>query len=280
MVSASEVRDFYDAFSAQLLHDYLVPNRRVLAQFDFLRDAIPRTARAILVIGCGNGHLAHFLATRVARRARILGVDISPQNISVAEHLFSHPRISYRCLDVVNEPLSGAWDVIVLPDVYEHIPAGQRSRLHEKLRPLLAENCRVLLTLPSLLHQALLRERGSGLQIVDEDVTLADLVRMGDEIDATLVHYTLISVWGVHDYAHVGFERGRTRETPIGAADQLRIHRCVPPWRAKLRLCLGRYGLWSWPWRYWRVRRGTARMRRRSAELAAAVRADAAEIHS
>ena len=41
MVTATDVREFYDEFSAGLLRDYLVPNRRVSAQFEFLRDAIP-----------------------------------------------------------------------------------------------------------------------------------------------------------------------------------------------------------------------------------------------
>jgi SAM-dependent methyltransferase len=232
-----------------------------MAQFDFLRDALPRQVRSVLVIGCGSGQGAHFVATRVARQARVLGVDISPASIAIAEKLFAHSRIEYRCMDVATEGLSGVWEVIVFPDVYEHIPVAARPGLHQQLRSALAPNGLLLLTLPSRWHQEMLHVRGSGLQIVDETVTLEDLQQLARDIDGNITYYAMVSVWGGHDYVHAVLERGRSSELPIGGHDRVPIHRCQPPLRARLRLVAGRNGLLYYPWRYLRV----AGMRRKMA---------------
>ena len=262
----SEVTSFYDEFSARLVRDYVHGNKRVDAQIAFLRDAIGPETERIVVIGCGSGEVAHYVAGHIAKRARILAVDISPTNIRIAQLLFPHRRIEYRCADALNTPIQGSWDVIVLPDVYEHIPLEVREKLHANLKPMLSTRGRVLLTLPSPGHQAMLRERGEGLQIVDETVTLNDLTTMADDLGATLTYFAMVTVFNTSDYVHAVIERGADRLRSITQAD---------------RLALKRLGARPGPLRRrWLVRSGRLRRawrRRRVARLLASLQAQDVE---
>ncbi len=231
MIEHTAIEEFYDAFSKRLLADYVYGNKRVMAQLQFLREAIAPNTRCILVVGCGSGQTAHFIAARVARDARVLALDISEKNISIATSLFSHKRVEYLVGDILVDPVPGVWDVVVLPDVYEHVPENARGALHARLRTLLAEHGKVLLTLPSPGHQEMLHASGSGLQIVDETVTLQDLQRLADDLNAAVSYFALISVWANNDYVHAVIERGALRETSIRAEDLVAIKRQhrVPP---------------------------------------------------
>ena len=64
----------------------------------------------------------------------------------------------------------------MLPDIYEHPPQEARGRLSAR-SACSPEGGLVLLTAPTPGHQAALRRPGKGLQPVDEEVSLPDLVR-------------------------------------------------------------------------------------------------------
>ncbi|MGH7162658.1 MAG: class I SAM-dependent methyltransferase [Planctomycetota bacterium] len=232
-----DVERFYDEFSRAFVRDYVHGNARVDRQLQFLEESLPRDARSVLVVGCGSGESARHVARRIAQRARVLAVDISGQNLRLARALHSHPRVEYRKLDVVAEPLEGEFDAVVLPDVYEHIPRAARGALHAKLRGVLGEGGRVLLTVPTAAKLRALADAGEALQIVDEEVTPGDLLRLADEVGATLTYLAFVSVWESNDYIHAMAERGAER---VGPRDGSRLKRGR---RRPLRALLRRSGL-------------------------------------
>ncbi len=203
-----KIREFYEQFAEKLLREYVHGNARVARQFEFLKDAVPGHSQRILVVGCGIGEIVYFLATKRARKSYVLGVDLSLENISIAKKLFAHSRVEFRQGNILEDLQDGNWELIILPDVYEHIPVSERDHFHAVVHRLLAPNGSVLMTLPSCRHQQMLRERGCGLQIVDEDVTLADLIRMSRDLNAVITYYREITIWNSNDYIHVVMERG------------------------------------------------------------------------
>jgi len=223
------VERFYDGFSARLLRDWIEGNRRVECQFRFLREALPASLGSILVVGCGNGAVARRLAARVAPRARVLALDLSGENVDVARRFFGHPRVEFRRADIIRDRVEGPWHAIVLPDVYEHIPASERPGVHARLAALLAPRGRLLLTLPSPGHQAWLRARGEELQVVDESVELSDLIALADDVGGTLAYYNRVSVWRTDDYVHAVIERGDPKPHPVGPPDQVPLKTQGPP---------------------------------------------------
>ena len=216
-----DVQRYYDLFSAKLLTDYVEGNHRLVRQYRFLKVAISPGTRNILVIGCGLGDVCRYIATRVARNARVLGVDISGQNIRLAQALCAHPNVSYRQLNATETSIGDAWDIIVLPDVYEHIPLDKRAALHRQLAKALARNGRILLTGPTPAKQQSLREAGEGLQVVDEDIRLQDLMILANDTGGTLIFYKMISVWKTHDYFHAIIARDTAAMAPIQLDDPM-----------------------------------------------------------
>jgi SAM-dependent methyltransferase len=223
------VERFYDDFSSRLLRDWVEGNRRVELQFRFLREALPASLGSVLVVGCGNGAVARHLARAVALRARVLALDLSGANVAVAGRVFGHPRVEFRKADIIRDAVEGPWDAIVMPDVYEHIPAADRPAVHARLAALLAPRGRLLLTLPSPGHQEWLRRRGDEMQVVDESVELADLLALADDVGGTLACYNRVSVWRTDDYVHAVIERGDPAPRDVGPLDAVPLKGQAPP---------------------------------------------------
>jgi hypothetical protein len=110
--------------------------------------------------------------------------------------------------------LKGKYQVIILPDVYEHIPKMHRETLHAKLSNLLSEDGKIVITIPSPGNQHSLYEKGPGLQIVDKIVTLEDLVKLANDVGGTLTYFNTISVWETNDYIHAMIEKDVSRLGP------------------------------------------------------------------
>jgi SAM-dependent methyltransferase len=218
-----EVEAFYDSFSKRFVDDIVVGNERVEQQLAFFARAIPGNTSNVLVIGCGSGQGAHFIATAVAKEAKVLGVDISSENLRLAQNVFSNPMIEYRQVDVIADSVEGEFDVIALPDVYEHIPKESRGILHQKFDRLLSERGRILFTVPSPGKQASLYATGQGLQIVDEVVTLEDLNLVAASVGGVLTYFNMVSIWETNDYIHAVVERGAEPVRPLDESDKLPI---------------------------------------------------------
>src|SRR5262244_10608 len=92
----ADTEKFYDVFSKRFLDDYVEKNDRVVAQKSLLKSAIHPEVANILIVGCGSGETAYFLAKHT--KANILAVDISSEALTLATRLFAHPRIEYRRL--------------------------------------------------------------------------------------------------------------------------------------------------------------------------------------
>jgi len=221
----SETEKFYDVFCQRFVNDYVEKNDRIAAQKSLLKSAIHPATSSILIVGCGSGETAYFLAQHT--QARILAVDISSEALKLAQHLFAHPRIEYRQVDVINEPLEGRRSVIFFPDVYEHIPAASRANLHAALDRLLSENGQIILTVPSSLKQEHLRANG-GLQIVDEVITLDTLLELANDVHGMLTYFNLISVWDSGDYIHAIVERRPNSLVALSQNDLVPLRSHVP----------------------------------------------------
>lgn len=217
------IESFYEEFAGHFLDDVIGGNERVREQIRFFARAIPESTKSVLIVGCGAGQAAHAVATRIAPHSRVLALDLSTEAVRIARAVFPHPRIEYRPGDAFEAVPETGWDVILLPDVFEHIPTSRRSTFAELLCRWLAPDGRVLLTLPTVGKQDSLRRSGMGLQVVDEDVSPADLLRLAEEMQGSVTYYAMMSVWETNDYAHVQIERGIGQLTPIGPSDRIEL---------------------------------------------------------
>jgi glycosyltransferase involved in cell wall biosynthesis len=222
-----QARAFYDDFTGRLLADMVYGNPRADAAVAYALAMAPRGARRILDIGCGVGWSSHLLRSRLPG-AEVLGVDLSPHNLAVAARLFGRPGLSFIAADVTAWPApEQPYDAIVLLDVYEHIPRGQRAGLHAFLRRALAPGGRLIVTCPTPAHQRYLREHEpGGLQPVDEDVTRADFEQLARDLGGALDDFRERTIWRPGDYHHatVALPDGAPLPRPAVASTPPRDH--------------------------------------------------------
>ena len=140
--------------------------------------------------------------------ARVVGADISPTSIEVANTCFKLPNLSYHAGLVKEGVLEGNFDLILLMDVYEHIAPQDRSAIHATIKSLLSQESRVIMTIPTPALQKHLSNRSPNcLQPVDEEITSKEIITFAEETAAEHLFYRTLGIWRYGDYAHHVFGR-------------------------------------------------------------------------
>lgn len=195
-MSNASVTQYYDNYverqrttGVNLRHQLILQ----LALEEGLRDA----AR-VLEIGCGIGTVTGLLA-RAAPNARILASDLSPASIATARDTYVDlPNVEWNVINVVSDQIAGMFDMIILPDVLEHIPEEHHAALFVRLRSILAPNGRVVIHSPDPYYSDWLRlNRPELLQVIDLALHLPKLVERIDAAGLTLVRFKRYSIWSV-----------------------------------------------------------------------------------
>jgi SAM-dependent methyltransferase len=201
------IAGFYDQFSTHLLRSYLYGNDRLERAVERVRTQVTPEVKRILDIGCGIGVSTDRLA-RACPGVEVVGVDISPENIRIATALFGSERVAFKVSTLADGMVQGPFDLLSMIDVYEHIPASGRRPVHASLRNLLAEQGRLVVAVPSPLHQRHLKDHHpERLQIVDEVITAEDALDLARAVDGTLMTFEHVSVWRTNDYVHIVIQR-------------------------------------------------------------------------
>lgn len=101
--------------------------------------------RLVLDVGCDIG----ILTTAVATRAQhVLGIDVRPEAVEIAERMFAAPNVRYQVGDLSSLHLpESAFDCVLFLETVEHIeqPMTLLRELHRVLRP----NGSLLLSTPN-----------------------------------------------------------------------------------------------------------------------------------
>lgn len=192
--SSTEVSDFYDDFVERQAR--VGVNRRHEAIVAWLRRFGLRPDDRVLELGCGVGTVTQLVAEELPRGS-ILGVDLSPQSIARArERLDAYENVRFVAADVGTADIEGEYDVVLLPDVIEHIPLETHDALFGRIASWVKSDGFVLLHYPNPHHLEWFHEHHpERLQIIDQpihaDVLLANAYRHGLHLD----YYERYSIW-------------------------------------------------------------------------------------
>ncbi len=200
------VEDYYDARVAEKLADFTHVNPRIEAAITMLAEWAPKHPRRILEIGCSVGASSWRMA-RAWPDAEVVGADISPGSIAVAQQCFRLPNLSYRAGTVTPGSLEGEFDLVVMMDVYEHIPVADRATVHAAIKAHLAKECRIVITVPTPALQHAAHCVPGGLQPVDEDIGLDEIRSFATDTETQLLYMRQVGIWEYGDYTHIVFGR-------------------------------------------------------------------------
>ncbi len=159
-------------------------------------------AKTVLEIGCGIGTFTGLLIGQL-KNGSLLAIDLSPVSIETARNQLNKYRdLELRVVDIVNDAIAGSFDMIVLPDVLEHIPLDQHVGLFKKLNGLLSDSGKILIHAPDPYYADWLREnRPELLQVIDLALHLPRLVEDIDASGLSIQHFQRHSIWTVEpDY--------------------------------------------------------------------------------
>ena len=194
------IRDFYDRFSTSQQIAGVNERHRLILSLA-VQHGVSKAA-SILEIGCGIGTFTGLLARKV-ERSRILAVDISPASVAAAqERLKGRRNLEMRVMDVVTDPLPGKFDMIVLPDVLEHIPEGDRPALFKKMAAALNTDGKILVHSPDPDHLQFLKDHHPDkLQVIDIPLHLRTIVPEFEAAGLRMSFFQRHAIWnGSPDY--------------------------------------------------------------------------------
>ena len=103
--------------SQKLEKDGLHPKHRIMNYHKFFMDNVNEND-TVLDIGCGNGALTYDVAKKAEK---VVGIDLSEQNISIAKRKYSRENIDYIHGNALTDLPNKRFDVIILSNVLEHI---------------------------------------------------------------------------------------------------------------------------------------------------------------
>lgn len=194
MSMSADIKEFYDGFAAQQAVTGVNERHRMIHQLALTHGLAD--GRRVLEMGCGIGTLTSLIAKDLPHGS-LLAVDLSPVSIERAKAALGHHRqLELRVADVVADPLPGPFDLIILPDILEHIPLELHPKLFQRLQKDLAPQGRILIHSPEPHYSDHIRAtRPELMQVVDLALHVPTLVERAAAAGLILHHFQRHSIW-------------------------------------------------------------------------------------
>jgi 2-polyprenyl-3-methyl-5-hydroxy-6-metoxy-1,4-benzoquinol methylase len=217
----SQISAFYDDLSVRQKHVGI--NHRHLSIMKWCEELGLKPKHKVLELGCGIGTVSELLLRYLSTSGSLLAIDISERNIKVAKKRLpsKYKNANFILGDVLKLELNEKYDLILLPDVLEHIPSEKHLKLFLKLRDCLYETGFILIHIPDRLYQEwLMKNKKNKMQIIDQALYIRDLSQIMQEAGLKIVFLKSCSIYHkgfeyqVLKVVHQGISKYQFRENP------------------------------------------------------------------
>lgn len=116
----------FDSGSGSSTQAVVAPYVAAISQF---LATLPEQSRAVVDLGCGDFRVGRQLLPACTS---YIGVDVVPDLIAHLQANVSDPRVSFRCMDIIEHELPPG-DVCLVRQVFQHLSNAQISRVLAKL---------------------------------------------------------------------------------------------------------------------------------------------------
>ena len=165
-----QIQEFYDQFTAHQKNMGI--NHRHLSIQRLLEANGLKREHNVLEVGCGIGTLTELILRYLSNEGSLLGLDISPKSIEIAnQRLSKYANATLKVDDLTKRSLDQKFDVIVLPDVIEHIPLELHKAFFLNLSKMLRPTGFIFIHIPDPNYlQWCIDAKKDGLQIIDQPI--------------------------------------------------------------------------------------------------------------
>ena len=166
----SSVEEFYDEYTEKQLrkgiHHRHLSIQRWLEKFGLKRN------HKILEIGSGIGTVSELMLRYLNAKGSLTVTDISPKSLNIArQRLSKYFNVKICEFDFSKDRMDDQFDVIVLPDVLEHIPLDRHDDLFDHLHSMLKDSGWVFIHIPEPNYlEWIIRNKPELLQIIDQPI--------------------------------------------------------------------------------------------------------------
>lgn len=167
-----EIKQYYNDYTQRQKN--IGVNQRHKSILRFLLENGLKKESNVLEIGCGIGTQSGLILKNISSKGSLTSCDISDKSIEIAkENNKNYSNAKFQVLDVTEAEIDGNYDVIVLPDVIEHIPMEKHPMLFNNLRKVIKNNGFMLIHIPyANFHEWLHKNKPESLQIIDQPIHL------------------------------------------------------------------------------------------------------------
>jgi trans-aconitate methyltransferase len=201
--SVEEVKKYYDTHTLGKLQGFLYGNPRVERAWQTISTWQAEEPKNVLEIGCGIGDISWRFSKKWPN-SNVKAFDISESSIEIAKKLFAKNNLSFESHSDINDiKLNEKVDLIFMIDVYEHVQVSDRRNFLDFFKNTLSQNGLLFISCPTPRNlEWLKKNKPNGLQPVDEEVTINDVLDIANYISRSILLYKEVSVWNVGDYFH------------------------------------------------------------------------------
>lgn len=189
-----EVERYYDKYSVRQLKAGI--NARHHSILKLLKEQGLKKQMDVLEIGCGVGTLTELLVKNL-KKVHLTSIDLSPQSIEIAKsRLSKFKNLDLIAKDITEWETNKKFDVIVLPDVLEHIPIEKHKEIFKKLNLLLKDDGLVFIHIPDPVYQNwIINNHPDRLQIIDQILPAAHFVESASQTGFYITRLESYSIW-------------------------------------------------------------------------------------
>jgi len=193
-IDSKDVVRFYDEYSSR--QQRVGVNKRHESIFRLLKEKGLKPNDKVLELGCGIGTFTSLIIPYV-NEGEILAIDISDKSIEIANKTYSSSNTKFLAVDATTYDFKDkTFDVIVLPDVLEHIPIELHDELFNKLQSVLKENGFIFIHIPNpYFLEWCETNRPEDLQVIDQPITTDILVQNTYKNNLFIEELKTYSIW-------------------------------------------------------------------------------------
>lgn len=193
-ITPEKIEQFYDDYVERQIK--VGVNERHISIFKKMIDAGLKRHHSVLEVGCGIGTLTSLLAPYL-KNGHLLSIDLSEKSISEAKKFLGHfDNLTLKHGNFLDFTFNQTFDVIVFPDVLEHIPEEFHDKVFQKCNEILNYRGFIFIHIPNPYYLEWIQiHQPETLQIIDQPIHISSILQNTERNNLIITKYETYSIW-------------------------------------------------------------------------------------